>query len=352
MNTAAAMVQPAYHVVDGDVRDHRDDFLEVCRRGREDRERFVEKYDWFYRSCPWGEPQLCLLRFGADGPFVGAAAIGRRPMFIDGRPIRAGVLVDLVVDAAHRSLGPALVLQREVLARALAEFDFVYGFPNPKAVRVVTRVGYSIVDEIVRCSRVLRHATYLQRMLPSPLARICGAVLDATDHCIDAFRELARGRLAIEWRDEPDPRMQQLWETVTPTEGLAGSKCNRGLGWRFSSSSAQRARYLLVSKRAGGPLEAWFACQGLGSVLQVRDFWSIGANRAMPRAAILALIRAARSAGYAVVSVECTAKSPVLASWRRAGFSERGRRPIVGAWSPRLAGGAAAIHLTAGDEDE
>ena len=354
MSSVAASVQPAYEVVDGDVRDHREAFLEVCRRGREDRERFVAKYDWFYRSCPWGEPRLFLLRVGGDGPFVGAAAIGRRPMFLDGRPIRAGVLVDLVVDAAHRSLGPALMLQREVLARALDEFDFVYGFPNPKAVRVVTRVGYSMLDDIVRCSRVLRHASYLQRMLPRGLARISGVLLDATDHCLDVFRELFRGRLAIEWSDEPGSRMQGLWDSVAAADGLSGSKDIRGLGWRFSASSAQRARYLLVSKHAGGPLEAWFACHALGPVLQVRDFWSRGSNRTIRRVEILALIRAARAAGFSLVSVECTAKSRVLASWRSAGFSERGRRPIVGAWSPRLdvPDGAIAIHLTSADEDE
>jgi hypothetical protein len=353
MSSVVASVQPGYEVVDGDVREHREAFLEVCRRGRDDRERFVAKYDWFYRSCPWGEPRLFLLRVGGDGPFVGAAAIGRRPMFLDGRPIRAGVLVDLVVDAAHRSLGPALVLQREVLARALAEFDFVYGFPNPKAVRVVTRVGYSTLDQIVRCSRVLRHAPYLQRMLPSPFAHVLGAILDATDHCIDTFRELARGRLATEWCEEADPRMQRLWETAPSAEGLAGSKDIRGLGWRFAASSDQQARYLLVSRRDGVP-EAWFACHALGPVLQVRDFWSVGANRTMPRAAILALIRAARRSGFTLLSVECTASSHVLASWRRAGFSERGRRPVVGAWSARLgaANDAVAIHLTSGDEDE
>jgi len=231
----------------------------------------------------------------------------------------------------------------------------VYGFPNPKAVRVSARVGYATLDDIVRCSRVLRHAPYLQRMLPRPLARACGAVLDVADRCIDALRELVHGRLASEWREETDPRMQDLWETAAPAEGLTGSKSVRGLDWRFSSSSVQRARYLLVSKHSGGPLEAWFACEPLGTVLQVRDFWSVGANRTMPRAAILALIRAARSAGYSVVFVECTASSRALASWRRAGFSERGRRPVVGAWSPRfgaVAGSALAIHLTAADEDE
>jgi GNAT superfamily N-acetyltransferase len=352
--SAVASGSPAYEVVDGDVREHRDAFLEVCRRGREQNAHFVEKYDWFYRSCPWGEPQLRLLRVGPDGPFVGAAAIGRRPMFLDGRPVRAGVLVDLVVDAAHRSLGPALMLQREMLARALDEFDVVYGFPNPKAVRVVTRVGYSMLDEIVRCSHVLRHAPYLERVLPRPLARIGGAMIDLADRCIDTVRELARGRLAIEWRDDVDPRMQALWEKAPPTKGLVGSKEIRASQWRFAASSTQRARYLLVSRGNGEGIEAWFACHGGGSMLHVGDFWSVGANRTLSRAAILALLRAARNAGYAVVSIECTATSPMLAAWRAAGFSERGRRPVVGAWSPRFGNveGPIAIHLTPADEDE
>jgi hypothetical protein len=352
--SAVATLSPTYEVVDADVRAHRDAFLEVCRRGREDNDHFVDKYDWFYRSCPWGEPRLRLLRFGADGPFVGAAAIGRRPMYLDGRPIRAGVLVDLVVDAAHRSLGPALMLQREMLARALDEFDFVYGFPNPKAVRVVTRVGYSMLDDIVRCSHVLRHASYLDRVLPHPLARVGGAIADLIDRGTNALRERIRGRLASEWREDVDPRMQALWEQAPPSRGLAGSKDVRASAWRFAASSAQRARYLLVSAREGGSLVAWFACQNSGSTLHVRDFWSVDANRTISRPAILALLRAARQAGYAAVSIECTATSPVLAAWRAAGFRERGRRPFVGAWSPRFGvpSESNGIHLTSADEDE
>ena len=109
-----------------------------------------------------------------------------------------------------------------------------------------------------------------------------------------------------------------------------------------------------ASRRASGALVAWFACQDAGSTLHVRDFWSIDANRTISRAAILALLRAARNAGYASVSIECTLTSPVLAAWRAAGFRERGRRPVVGAWSPRFGNvdGAIAIHLTPADEDE
>jgi hypothetical protein len=274
-------------------------------------------------------------------------------MFLDGQPIRAGVLVDLVVDAAHRSLGPALILQREILERALAEFDFVYGFPNPKAVRVVTRVGYSVIDESVRCSLVLHHAPYLERVLPRPLARAAGAIVDGIDRGVEALRGLVGTRLSAEWRDDVDPRMQALWERSAP-QGLVGSKDIQGLGWRFAASSDQRARYLLVGARAEGPLEAWFACQARGSTLHVRDFWSVEANTSTPRAAIRALARAARSAGFSSVSVECTASSRALASWLRAGFRERGRRPVVGAWNPalNLANSGVPIHLTAADEDE
>jgi hypothetical protein len=354
MSATVETAPPQYEVVEGDVREHRDAFLEVCRRGRADSGHFVAKYDWFYLACPWGEPQLRLLRVGAGGPFVGAAAIGRRQMFLDGRLINAGVLVDLVVDAAHRSLGPALMLQREMLARALEEFDFVYGFPNAKAVRVVTRVGYSMLDDIVRCSCVLRHASYLKRMMPPPLAQITGALIDAADRCVNAIRELVLGRRAIEWSDDIDPRVESLWERTPPAEGLTGSKSARAVAWRFAATSEQRARYLLVSRRGGGAIEAWFACQGVGTTLHVRDFWSVGTNRTISRATILALIRAARREGYAVVSIECTATSPLFAAFRRAGFRERSRRPVVGAWSPRFRGAtdALAIHLTSADEDE
>ncbi|HKE49012.1 MAG TPA: hypothetical protein VKB52_13190 [Rhodanobacteraceae bacterium] len=355
MNAMTSAKPVEYFVVAGDVRGDRGKFMDVCRnnfRGAVDR--FDAKYDWFYLGCPWGAPLLEAVCHGTDADWVGVAAIGPRRMLLDGREIRAGELVDLLVDSKHRSLGPALMLQHAIFERALAEFDLIYGFPNPKALPVVKRVGYASFPDIVRASRVLRHAPYLQRMLPRPLARIAGFALDLADRCGEAWRWLAGSRLVSSWSNDVTPRMQELWNRTRPARGLASVRDNETLGWRFTQAAFNHARFLEVGAVRGGPLTAWFACQGDGATLHVRDFWSADATTGLSRKAIHALIRAGRAAGYAVISVESASTNGALSTWRAARFMPRSRRPIVGAWSPRVpeAARTGSIHLSPADEDE
>lgn len=344
----------AYVVVDGDVRRDRERVIGVWRGNLGSGARLAAKYDWFYLQCPWGDPVLQGLRHEPTSQWVGVAAIGPRRMLWQGREIRAGILVDMAVSAAHRSLGPALMLQQRVFDRATADFDLVYGFPNARAVAVVKRVGYAWLGDIVRYSRVLRHAPYLQRLMPRPCARALGWLLDALDRHAGAWRSRRGSRRRVEWRDEVDPRMQDLWERSQPGSGLVAVRDMASVRWRFDHAAFNRARYLLVGARSGDAIEAWYACQVEGAVLHVRDFWSADAPRGVPRVAIDALIQAARADGHSAISIQYAGPAVAFAAWRAARFVERERRPIFGKWRPALEMSAqhGPIHFTPGDEDE
>src|SRR5690606_23742311 len=103
---------------------------------------------------------------------------GPRPMYWQGRRIRAGVMAHFAVAPAHRSLGPALTLQQALVDAARGHFDLLYGLPRPAAVGVSRRAGFSVLGELVRHAKVLRHGDYLRRRLPGAIARPAGAALD------------------------------------------------------------------------------------------------------------------------------------------------------------------------------
>jgi len=354
MNAVIDSNGPAYAVVDGDVHRDRDKVIGIWRGNLGSEHRLNAKYDWFYLQCPWGEPLLQALRHEPTGEWVGVAAIGPRRMLWQGREIRAGVLVDMAVTARHRTLGPALILQQGVIDRAMEHFELIYGFPNPKAVAVVKRVGYRKLGDIVRCSRVLRHAPYLQRLMPHALALPLGGLIDVLDRIGDVWRSWRTGHCDFEWSDRVDPRMQALWTEAQPGNGLLSVRDAVGLRWRFDQSGVHRSRYLLVGAHRGGPLTAWFACQVEDSTLHVRDFWSVGAAHGTPRAAVEALVRAARAEGHSVISVQYAGPHDTFAAWRAARFVERDRRPVFGKWRASLepAVRTGAIYLTPADEDE
>lgn len=347
---AEAAPAPLYAIEAGEVGRDRERVLAIWRGNLGRDTRMQAKYDWFYASCPYGEPLLCLLHHLPDDSFVGAAAAGPRRMLRGGVEIEAGVLVDLAVTTEHRSLGPALMLQSALAEVGSRRYDVLYGFPNPKAAAVFKRVGYTKLGEIVRHARVLRHARYVARRLPRVLAPIAGLVLDARAWLRDAWRTRGAARLDASWTDRADARFDALWARSDHGDALIAIRDAAFAGWRFDASPLANTRYLLLSDPVDQSLRAWFACQAEDGVLHVRDFWSDDAAAGIGGAYIDALLRAARREGHVAVSVEYAGAEEKLAGWRAAGFAERSRRPVFG----RARAGIEAIdlHLTSADEDE
>jgi len=342
MSGDAGVAPAPYSTHAGDVERDREIVLGIWRGNLGRPGQLAAKYDWFYRQCPWGVPLLVLLRHDPSGEWVGVAAAGPRRLRWQGRELHAGLLVDLAVVPGHRTLGPALALQRALFARAAEAFDVVYGFPNAKAVAAVRRIGYGHFADIVRLSRVLRHAPYLERHLPKPLARVAGWWLDAWD----GLRQW-RGRPAggAEWLDTADRRLVAATADGIDTPDLVSPRDPVALQWRFDRAPGARVRYLRIADSAGGA-RAWFACQVEGDVVRVQDM-----GGALDASAAAVLVRSARALGARSVSIELTR---VDAVWSRAGFVERSRRPVYGHW--RCASGnqppPERIRFTPADEDE
>jgi hypothetical protein len=341
---------PQYVVHAGNALRERDTVQAIWRGNLGQQDRMAVKYDWFYLSCPHGPPLLQLLRH-ASGDWVGTACAGRRRMRWQGRDITAGVLVDLAVVPEHRSLGPALILQQGLIEAGARQLDLLYGFPNPKAAAVFKRIGYNKLTEIVRYARVLRHGRYLRERMPAWLALPLGVAADVAVALRDGWWRFGATAVRSEWRDLADPRMDSLWADSAPEQGLVAVRDHRHLKWRFDQSPLERTRYLLITASNDNRLLAWFATQDDGVTLHVRDFWSRN-GAAGDQAYVLALLAAARTAGYAAVSVEMAGTASVTTSWTACGFVARSRRPVFGRWSGAEQHEDAEIFLTSADEDE
>jgi len=277
-------------------------------------------------------------------------------MVADGRELRAGLLVDLAVSTQHRSLGPALTLQKAMMVAAGDRFDLVYGFPNPKAAPVFKRVGYAQLGEIVRYVRMLRYGKHLERIMRPAVARSVGWVLDGVAHArqeLGARRSSARAWRA-QWADAAPPEIDALWARSAHGKEPIARRDAAFVRWRFDQAPLPRTRYLLVTDSARGELCAWFACQADGETLHVRDFWSTDAAEGIGQPFLEALLRAARQEGHLVVSVEYAGPANRRGAWLDAGFVARSRRPIFGRWKNASVGGDDRIdtHLTSADEDE
>ena len=351
--SADATPAPVYTTHVADVARDREIVLGIWRGNLGRPERIEAKYDWFYSGCPGGAPLVVLLRHEPSGAFVGVASAGLRRMQVGGREIRAGVLVDMAVDQQHRSLGPALILQRAVLAAAAERFDAVYGFPNPKAAPVFGRVGYAKIGDSVRHVRVLRSRSYLARRMPSWLAWPLGALLDVTWRLRVRWSGGSTRGCRGQWLARVDRRLEAVPSGAAPVRGPVSPRDGALLRWRFDEEPAGGLRYLAVEDAGGAPF-AYFACKADDQVLHVRDFWLRSWEPADVAAAAGVLGREARRAGHASISAEMLAPDRLFEGWRAAGFIERGRRPVMGKVLDAELAADAGLEwmLTPVDEDE
>lgn len=358
--SAAPDAPEGYSLHAGALAEDREAVLEVWR-GNLGRASLLEaKYEWFYQRCPFGAPLVRILRHAGSDAAVGVAAAGPRRMSLAGRPVSAGLLVDLAVVPAHRSLGPAMLLQKALMSAGLQRFGLLYGFPNPRAAAVFRRVGYREVTQLVRYVRVLRSGDYLAARLPRALKAVLPRVLlrrvgDIADRLV---QQLRRARTApharCEWQEQPWASIDTVWQRRQEPDGLVTIRDSAFVRWRLADAPQSRVRFLVALDRATGDPEAWIGCEAVDGVMIVRDFWSIDGIGGRMAALLDSLAGQARAAGCGSMSLEFQGAPAATAAIRRAGFVARTARPVYAIASAESAVSPESVrwHMTSADEDE
>ena len=281
------------------------------------------KYDWFYLGSPFQAPTLLLLTHGPQVERVGVAGLGTRRVCVRGEERTAGILADLIVQARHRTLYPALLLQRHMQRTALLLHGIVYGFPNKNSKPIVRRLGYKAVGEMIRYSKLLRHGVYLERHLPRWLSSLLGALADRLTALYFEPRSVLLGAWQGAWVESFDERFDALWRRARDFNGFIGVRDAQFLSWRFSLQPGHRYRTFVVTRSGQTELAAYAVCEAEGGVLHIRDFLADPSRDDHAKILIHQLSRAAYRDGFAVLSLEFLGSSAQRATLTGAGMVER-----------------------------
>lgn len=354
--------QEAYRVEPADLDTDAHDIIALWSSNLGHAERRQGKFAWFYRGNPAGRPTVLLLRHAQSDAPVGTVGIGFRAMRCGAASFSAGLMGDFAVNAQHRTLFPALTLQRAVLARGLASHPVLYGFPNAKSLPVVQRAGFAVMGHLGRYVCVLRTSDHLPSALPRALRRLVGGALDTILHTVRLIGPslLDREKHDTRWLSQPDDRFDALWAEQVADRTVIGTRDRAFLHWRFVQKPSRHYRLFALTARVSperpDALRGYAVCEPVGETLYVRDFlaappWQRNLSRLFH-----ALMREAARQGYARISMECLGPDAVMGALSKAGLRLRDAcsQPVILATTQE---GAACLagkdwYLTSADADE
>ena len=220
----------SYTICQTDALSAREAIVDLWRRNLP--EALADRYTWLYETGP---ATGFLLR-SEPGLAVGAAGLMRREFHAFGEPLTAGQAIDLNVDREHRTIGPALALQRAVLkAVESRDIDLAYGFPNRQSEAVLRYAGYRALGELQRWVKPLTCRVAFDRWgWPRWLARSLAILADPILRGIVTKNFYRRRRdIRVEQVDSFDARFDRLWQSARGQWPILGERTSAYLNWRF-----------------------------------------------------------------------------------------------------------------------
>jgi hypothetical protein len=309
-----------------------------------------------YVANPAGASQvLCLLAEDGSPPTQGALGLHARRFQLGAQTLTAAALADLVVNAEHRSLGPALTLMRRSVELAQARYDFTYGLPNERAAAVCARAGLRPLGVMQRYAKPLASREKLGQRIPAWLAMLFAPLVDRALTARDTWRG-AKLKLRLTCRScsWSDPALDDVW-AHRGAGLLLSQRSSAMLRWRFDAARLPQStpRWdVCVAHDASSAVQGYVVWRQTDGFVEVGDFFVKDvAQHLAPM--LLGFARHAKRHHAVSISVEFLGDPRVVQGLLAAGLHVRPEQaPVfIGAATPAELTDPAQWYFTAFDND-
>ena len=313
------------------------------------------RFDWLYRRNPDGVARAWVAHEATTGEVVGTAAAIPRAVELEDRGEVGWVLSDFCVSGSHRTLGPALQLQRACLASIdSGEIPFCYDFPGAAMAAVYARLHVRPFGQMRRFVYPFQVDTQIGAFrMPPPLQ---GAVKVLANAVLGLRIRRGRRESGFEFSLQSDscgPEFSDLSARHAHEHGFAVRRSAAYLNWRFLANPFQR--HEILTARDHGRLLAYAVLTLDFERPSVVDLFGPVEGRVVG-ALMAAAVGLSHSRGARSLTVTLLDSHP----WRTAligqGFRPRESYPVIFYTPPVAAAGGVvpdATHclLTQGDRD-
>jgi hypothetical protein len=294
------------------------------------------RFDWLYRANPAGPAWSWFAYDDGTKEIVGVASVFPRAFWIGRRVERCGQVGDFAVDATHRSLGPAVLLQRATFQPVdHGVLAFCYDCPpHDQGMATFRRLGIETTCRTHHYARPLRAERQVERRLgrgaiPGAVTAIVNRVLAVR---VAGQRRAPRGVEIAEHVGRFGEEFSVLDRDAGASEVVRSRRSAEDLNWRYRDDPLHR--YHVLTARRGGELEAFVVFASAADDALVLDLFGH-----LPQSLAVALLDAAatavRSTGAQTLRMTIGEDNEGGEAARGAGFWPRGQGPRIVAYAGR-----------------
>ena len=280
------------------------------------------KFDWLYVENPMGTPRTWLLECGDE--IVGLSSAFRRRLRVEGRTSEAWVLGDFCVAKEHRSLGPAMALQRATCERVdRGDVDLWYDFPSRTMTAIYGRMGVNPGGEMVRLVYPLRVDRMLEKQMPNGFV---ATGLREVGNKVLASRDAVRRRdasIEVSLRDRDFEA--DVESGIEAKGGISLERSAAYLNWRYRTDP--RGPASILAARRGGREEGVLVFRYGERDVHIWDAFAI-ADTAVFRELVLEVIEIARSRDAVSVTAVLSDRHAWMGPLEKLGFHRRDSAPF------------------------
>ncbi len=208
-------------------------------------------YVWKYISCPDGPASCWLARVVLSGDPAGMVVLFPRKIRVNGEIVESSVAGDYAVGKKYRVFGPAVMLQKKIIAGVEeGEYKFVYSVPNKLSEPLLLKLGYVTVGNINRFAKILR-AEYANGKYVPP-AGITKVLSGAVNIVLRIFSRETIFRTPknyeVEMAEVFDDKYDVLWEKSSKQHSIIAVRNSVFLNWRYTNSPVRDYKIFSIIK--------------------------------------------------------------------------------------------------------
>ena len=213
----------------------------------------IERWQWQFAANPYEGPQVAVARDATTGDLVGHCAVMPASINWLGRAVKAGQMVDSMVDSRYRGFGIYERTAHACYERGLqSKFEMLYGVPNRASFGVRLRnLSWERLFTLPCYSTRLSCDDFLKRIAPLPglpgaANFIYRAFCSVRLSWRIAFARLLFRGLKFRHSNSVPSNYDTFWNAVKQSETISIWKDRAYLTWRYDRCPDRQYEYFFI----------------------------------------------------------------------------------------------------------